>query len=87
MISPLSMSPPETPPARRARGATEGNGLAHSDAEEVTKLLLPQGPMSAAASGDLGVGVQQFLRHELCPLQDLAVRHTLRRQAQKSHRG
>ncbi|CAK0784876.1 hypothetical protein CVIRNUC_008081 [Coccomyxa viridis] len=55
MISPLSMSPPETPPARRARGATEGNGLAHSDAEEVTKLLLPQGPMSAAASGDLGV--------------------------------
>ena len=48
MISPLSMSPPDTPPGRRARGATEG--------DEATKLLLPQGPLSAAGSGELGLG-------------------------------
>ena len=48
IISPLSMSPPDTPPGRRGRAATEGN--------EATKLLLPQGPMSAAGSGELGIG-------------------------------
>lgn len=42
------MSPPDTPPGRRTRGATEG--------DEATKLLLPQGPMSAAGSGELGLG-------------------------------
>ncbi|CAL5223333.1 g5832 [Coccomyxa viridis] len=47
LISALSMTPPDTPPGRRARGATEG--------DEATKLLLPQGPLSAAGSGELGI--------------------------------
>ncbi|CAL8462663.1 g2196 [Coccomyxa elongata] len=46
IASPASMSPPETPPRARMRGATEGG-------TEATKLLLPLGPLSAASSTDL----------------------------------
>lgn len=46
LASPASMSPPETPPRLRTRGATEGGN-------EATKLLLPLGPLSAASSTEL----------------------------------
>jgi hypothetical protein len=61
LASPVSMSPPETPPALRMRGVTEGGS-------EATKLLLPQGPLSVASSADLALGVLAHggLEHCLC---------------------
>ena len=50
LASPASISPPDSPAGMRALGATT------SSANEATLLLLPQGPLSAADSGELDRG-------------------------------